>query len=132
MRTLLIDADVIAFKIAAAIEKICCDDEGYIHYWFADAGEGRDRVDMYVNELIEDMAADEVVVCLSDPASHYFRHDIYPDYKGNRTGKRPLVLKALKQHLADNYNSYTRPGLEADDIVGILLTHPKIIRIVCS
>ncbi len=55
MRTLLVDADVIAFKIAAAIEKVCTDDEGYIHYWFADAGEGMDRVDIYLNELVEDM-----------------------------------------------------------------------------
>lgn len=43
-RTLLVDADVIAFKIAAAIEKQVCDDEGYIHFWWADEGEGRDRV----------------------------------------------------------------------------------------
>lgn len=45
MRTLLVDADVIAFKIASVIEKVCVDDEGYIHYWWADAGEGRDKVD---------------------------------------------------------------------------------------
>lgn len=44
MRTLLVDADVIAFKIASVIEKMCVDDEGYIHYWWADAGEGRDKV----------------------------------------------------------------------------------------
>jgi len=40
---------------------MCVDDEGYIHYWWADAGEGRDKVDIYLNELVEDMQADDVV-----------------------------------------------------------------------
>lgn len=62
MRTLLVDADVIAFKIASVIEKMCVDDEGYIHYWWADAGEGRDKVDIYLNELVDDMHADDVVI----------------------------------------------------------------------
>ena len=109
-RTLLVDADVIAFKIASVIEKQVCDDDGYIHFWWADEGEGRDKVDIYLSELVQDMHADEVVICLSDPSSHYFRHDIYPDYKANRTGKRPLVLKALKEHMADSGLNNRRAG----------------------
>lgn len=67
---------------------------------------------------------------MSCPTKRYFRHDIYPAYKAHRTaGEKPLVLTDLMAWMREQeqFNPYVRPGLEADDILGILATHPSIV-----
>jgi DNA polymerase-1 len=67
-----------------------------------------------------------VVVAFSD--SHNFRKDVYPAYKSNRSGKRkPVAYKQVKAWMEETWTCYQRPGLEGDDILGILSTSDKII-----
>jgi 5'-3' exonuclease len=74
-------------------------------------------------------------VCLSDATHKYFRHIIYPQYKANRKGSaRPVGLGHAIKYLEDNYKIARRPGLEADDVMGILagsehITDPVIVSI---
>jgi DNA polymerase-1 len=127
-RTLLIDSDIVAFKFASAAE-VATDwgnDQWTLH---ADAQEARGRMFAFVSELMDTLNAQDIMVCLSDPSRHYWRHDIFPSYKAGRSsGRRPMILQHLREALAEKYTSYVRPGLEADDIMGILSTHPKIIK----
>jgi len=126
-RSILIDGDIVAYQFAArAEEPIEWDNE--IWSLHADCGAAKVQVSNYIDELAEMLEADNVVVALSDPLRHYFRHDIYPEaYKQNRKEARPpIILKAIKEYLEGNYNSYIRPRLEADDILGILATNPKL------
>ena len=52
--------------------------------------------------------------------------DVLPTYKENRKGvRKPLVLSALKEWVADEYETFIRPTLEADDVMGILATWGK-------
>lgn len=47
----------------------------------------------------------------------YFRHDIYPEYKGNRKGKPlPKYYKVLKAWATAEYNIQTMDKVEADDL----------------
>jgi DNA polymerase-1 len=75
------------------------------------------------------LKADKLVIALSCPSRRYWRHDILPTYKAHRSsGKPPMILGQVKRMLADEYESFVRPGLEADDVMGILATHPTLIK----
>jgi DNA polymerase-1 len=66
-----------------------------------------------------------------------FRKEVYPKYKSNRKGHRkPVTYQYGRDYAIETYASMVRPGLEADDILGIVatgeitgLTGP---RVVCS
>ncbi len=66
------------------------------------------------------------VVCLSD--SRNWRREMFPAvYKANRTAEKPVGLNAARAYLRQNYTTFSIPTLEADDLIGILHTHPSLI-----
>lgn len=128
MRTLLIDADILAFKHAAPAQKTYEWEEGVTSVSVEPIEQVTPRVDRDVAALKSYLKADEVIICLSCPTEQNFRLDVLRTYKGNRDySKRPLLLGSIKAHLADNYRSYRKDTLEADDIMGILSTHPTLV-----
>jgi DNA polymerase I len=71
----------------------------------------------------------ETHMCFSCPTRRYFRHDIDPEYKGHRRGgPGPILKDTLRMWAEQNYKCWTRPNLEADDVLGILATHPTLIK----
>jgi DNA polymerase-1 len=139
--TLLIDADIVAFKIASTAQKThkFLDDETGETLECVDVEEWEDttpRIDALLAEYLEHTKADELIICLSCPTEEGWRKAIYPDYKANRDySKRPVYLSAVKDYMAENYRSYRKPTMEADDIMGILSTHPTLVpgrRIIVS
>ena len=129
MTTLIVDADGLAYEAAAAVQVgIAWDDDIYTLH--ADLNEAKEVFATKINKLIEATdAKSRVILCYSCPTRRYFRHNILPTYKANRKGTPPpLVLKALKEWTCEEYETKTKSGLEADDVVGILATHPKLIR----
>lgn len=119
-RTLLLDSDIVAYQVAAIQQKETAFGFGITEeHWEHDARSVIDR-------LVKKLNATDVIVCLTDTEN--FRKDILPTYKENRKDViPPLLLKTVKQFLAENYDSYIRPTLEADDVMGILATNPKIV-----
>lgn len=66
-----------------------------------------------------------VLVAFSDDAN--FRKTLNPDYKSKRKDTRkPIVFNELKDWAMKTYYSVMRPGLEADDVLGILATQPGL------
>lgn len=123
---LVIDGDILAFQIASSAEVATHwgDDFWTLH---ADAREAKDRLDDAIEKLRQDLEADGVVLCLSDRKRN-FRKEIYPAYKSNRANKRkPMVLLELRKHLIEEYQTWVEPRLEADDLLGILMTSPDLI-----
>lgn len=125
MTTLLVDADFIAFRSAAAVERsIAWDDD--IHTNHANLKDAREVfVDSIFNITKATSLHANVILCYSCPTRHYFRHDLLPSYKGNRKSKPPLVLKALKEWTMEEWEYKEKPHLEADDVMGIMATSPK-------
>jgi len=122
MRTLLFDSDIFAFK-AAAVNEIETPFGKYS--WEENALQD---VDTRIDELMVELGADESVMCLTHKDN--FRYQVLDTYKGNRNRdekSRPELLPRVKEYLATEYRSYIRPHLEADDVMGILATHPKLI-----
>lgn len=127
-RTLLIDSDIVAYQASSGTE-------GVYHFGGPEAApavyENLDEALSLAERKIEDIAnklkASRIVICLTDDEN--FRKAVYPPYKGNRTGvRKPSTLRAVKDHLASKWEFYQRPGLEADDCMGILSTHTTLIK----
>ena len=133
MRTLLLDGDMYAFRTAAAEQKQHTFD-GVNYFFTADADQGKANMDAMIETHMRLLNASNVVVALTHAEN--FRKDVLPSYKSNRKDVvKPLILNALKDHLRGSYDTIERPGLEADDVLGILATHPKQIpgeKVICT
>jgi DNA polymerase-1 len=124
-RTLLIDADVVAYNAAAACEVATHWGDGY-WTWHCEESQVQAAVIDKIEQYREGLDATDVKLCLTDSEGN-FRFSVLPSYKGNRKGtKKPLVLKAIKQWLIEEHEAYFRPGLEGDDCMGILATSKAI------
>ena len=121
-RLLLLDSDIVAYKLAAATEeKFMFDGPDCAPAYHTSLEDTLRGIEKIVEEYITTYRAAEVVVCLSDPINNW-RKKVYEPYKGNRKGRKPEFLMQAKAHLVSLYPSYERPSLEADDILGILST----------
>lgn len=120
----LMDGDIFAYEIAAGAEEPIHWGDGLwtLHAWEEPA---KAKLEGRIEELSDSIGADRIIVALSDDAN--WRKDVLPSYKENRNGQRkPMLLKILKDHLAENYETFIRPSLEADDVLGILSTWKKL------
>lgn len=126
MRTLLLDGDVIAFILAAnAEQRIDWGDE--VTTSVTNEAGLKDQIKERIEGFLERLNADQVIVCLGQKP--YFRNALWPEYKAHRSaGWKPKLLDQVKDILASGYKSYARPSLEADDVLGILATHPRLIE----
>lgn len=118
--TLLIDGDILAYQMACQAETPTEWDEDFwtLH---ADAKIAKQHLDDAIHQLVDRLDASHADVCLSCPTGHYFRHDIYPDYKNPRKkNRKPLILKTLKEHLIEEWGATHEDNLEADDLLGLL------------
>ncbi len=89
-------------------------------------------MDRLVSSIAEGMNADRIIIALSDYVTPNWRFAVLPTYKQERsktaTSRRPLAYRFLREYFESHYKVYMRPGLEGDDVLGILLTHPKLIE----
>lgn len=127
-RTLLIDADIVSYRFASTNETVLYfngpDEPPSIDSDFETAAKQQGA---YIEDLANKLAADRVIICLSDPDAN-FRKEIDPTYKSHRKDvRKPTDLMALKDWFKGKYETYQRPKLEADDCMGILSTHPTLI-----
>jgi DNA polymerase-1 len=126
--TVLVDADTYVYQAALAVQtSFGFDDAGPMLH--ADEGEGTDKLNHLLEGLSDAVSpycpgGFTLLLALSDSGTN-FRKDFWPTYKGNR-GHRPLLYDHLRRVLMDHHGAYVRPRLEADDILGILATSPKL------
>lgn len=125
MRTALIDADILAYQAAAAVEQpIDWGDGLWSLHAFED--EAIAQFDGQIKKIEEDLEADRLVLAFSDKEN--WRKDVLPTYKSNRAGvRKPMLLKFLREYAETKYEVFVRPTLEGDDVLGILATHKSKI-----
>jgi DNA polymerase-1 len=134
MRTVLLDGDILIFESAVKGETHI-NWGGEVTTTITDFDACLDNFNKRVATCKERAEADHVILCLSCTSRHYWRHDLYPEYKGHRKGlRKPELLGALTDHVHDNWDTAWRPGLEADDLLGIMGTDPDAegTRIICT
>jgi DNA polymerase-1 len=76
---------------------------------------------MFMTKLIEDEKPDLIIVA-TDSKEKTFRHDLYPEYKANRT-EMPQDLADQLPYFFELFSAMgipvlRQPGVEADDIIG--------------
>ena len=118
--TALIDGDIFAYEIAASAEEpINWGDGLWTLHSFEEPAIA--KLDARLAELKELTEADEMIVALT--GTDNWRYSVLPTYKSNRVGvRKPMLLRRLKEHLANNYQCFVKKNLEADDVLGILST----------
>lgn len=124
MTTLLIDGDTFAYRAALGSEKVVEDFEGNVVQNFADIDEAIQTADAEIANIQRALGVKDYRIALTGPTN--FRKVILPTYKSKR-GKKPMALPAVRKHLIEKRKAVIKDGLEADDIVGIWATHPKLI-----
>lgn len=122
--TSLVDGDVFAYRVAAAAEQTKEWPNGLTTF-HADLPEATSTLDDTLEEFADRLGAKRTLVAIS--VARCFRYDVLPTYKHNRREtRRPILLRALKDHLAEKWNAASKPKLEADDVLGIWATMPKL------
>lgn len=134
MRTVIVDGDVIVYKVAEAVadsfEVQTEEQDEYIYrnIGWASKAQAQEVLDNMINDICNDCNADKVCICLSDMNSN-FRKQLNPSYKANRKAIKPILYEYLRKYMAaSGYVVYERPSLEADDVIGILATSSNIIK----
>lgn len=122
----LIDADVTAFKACTIAEKEIDwgDDVWTLH---SDLNEALDIAVSDIERLLERIGAESAVLAFTDSVN--WRKEVLPSYKSNRKNTRkPVAYKPLVERLKAEYIHFQRPGLEGDDLLGILATNPRFMQ----
>jgi len=122
--TLLIDADWLVYNSCCA----CEEDTRWNEWQHQLTSDVRDCLSLIENRLdvYKNIAQDkhDIVMCFTSYPT--FRHEIFPDYKINRIGKRkPLALKHTINKVKERYECITYPNLEGDDVLGLLATNGR-------
>lgn len=133
---LLVDADVLVHKISRAAEKTVRWPNG-VWSWWADEEEANLIYDTYIDNLHKKLNATEIIMCLSHDDN--FRYEVYPEYKsGRRTSDSypPMLKQYIREKMPKEFTTYIVDGLEADDVLGMLLTNPNFrpgtTKILCT
>jgi DNA polymerase-1 len=128
LRTLLIDADILAYQFASSAQKQAIKwspDQTEVEH--DDIADVTPQVDSWLDTIKTKLNADALIVCLSCATVDGWRVQLLPTYKAGR-GEKPVLLAQVKQHLRSTYRTFERPTLEADDVMGILATHPTLVQ----
>lgn len=124
IRVALIDADIPAYQASSNSQVVSpFDPDKKVRA--TDIEKAKREVDEYINKAIDATKADEVIVAITDRGNE-FRKKLYPGYKAKRKPTKPALLFEVLDYLKSDWPSYVRPQLEADDVLGILSTHPTL------
>jgi DNA polymerase-1 len=129
-RTILIDADILAFQVASSQEQVF--DFNGEHVLHADLKKGIEEVKSALERVLETTDSDDASLFLTSPNN--FRKTVLASYKGNRTNtRRPMILTGLRNWMLENTRCFLEDTLEGDDLIGIHATMPhKGERVVYS
>ena len=71
-------------------------------------------------DIMNFTGADTLHMYLGEKGGKNFRHDLFPEYKGNRKDKeKPVHYEAIYNWLLEKYDATICHGIEADDALGI-------------
>lgn len=122
MSTLLLDGDMIVHRSCVAVEKDTRFDDRY-HILFSSFDDAWALLQDTLSELTDLAGTDDVVFCLSDPEANWRKTLVDPTYKSHRAGSRkPLAYWSVIEQIKSSYEWSMMPTLEADDVLGILMT----------
>ena len=124
---LLVDADFFFYRAASAAEEEM-EYNPDLTVIVGDFKKGKRIVEQELSKLRSRFDTDDLLLFFTDRVN--FRKTIDPNYKGNRTKRKPCGYLKLKNWGLDKYPSLIKPTLEADDSLGIVATKGDITNFV--
>jgi DNA polymerase I len=123
-KTLLVDGDLVAHKIASALQEEIDwgDDISSLH---CNVEHIKLTFDAAIDNYAKAAKAPRAEVIIAFTGYTNFRKDLYPDYKANRSSRKPVGYRAAKEWILSEYNCKAVESLEADDVLGIMATCGK-------
>lgn len=103
-RTVLVDGDIVAFRAAAI------GGDSFPNCRMAASG--------LMNKIVEGCDSEDIKIYFT--GSENFRYLVYPIYKANRTGNKPVHYAATVAYLKNSYEWDCHDLLEADDEISIV------------
>lgn len=133
----LIDGDIFAYKAACVNQEDIDLGDGIVSAQ-TNPQQAASDVESLIDNIVVNLSdaspksAVDVHVCLTGPlqeiSGRNFRKEVYADYKNNRDPKaKPVLLPFVKEHMRKVYSTKIKDGIEADDVIGILMTHPTLM-----
>lgn len=124
-----VDADVLVYNVGFGCETTLDFDDDWATLT-ADKRHCAELLEAEVSTITKKLGRGDVIMCLSD-LNHNFRKDVLPTYKGNRGGgrTRPILFHWIREWFSQNYRTECWAGLEADDVMGILMTQQNAIAV---
>ena len=117
---ILCDADFIVYKACAAAETEV-DFGNDVILVTSNFSNAYSAVKREISKLENKLGTfSTIILFFSDSVN--FRKKIMPDYKGHRNRKKPCGYKRVINALKKEYKVIIKPGLEADDSMGIYAT----------
>ena len=118
MATLLVDADIMVYKITSSTEEPTNWD-GDLWTMHCDFAQAKKNISDTIDALVDKVKVDSVILCFSDKLN--FRKDINLEYKLTRKKTRkPMCYVPALEFCKENYKYEIKPKLEADDVMGIM------------
>jgi DNA polymerase I len=109
----LIDADIVAYRVACTLEDDDAEDFVYA------------RAEDLIDHILVNTEATEYRLFLT--GKNNFRYTIYPEYKAHRPKENHSGLRNVDNILLLTFNAEVIDGQEADDALGIAQTEDTII-----
>lgn len=109
----LIDADIVAYRVACTLSDDDAEDYAYA------------RAEDLIDQILVNTEATEYHLYLTGKDN--YRYSLYPEYKAHRPKEKPFWLEKVRQYLIANFNAEVVNGQEADDALGIAQTEDTII-----
>lgn len=119
----LIDGDLAIYMASAAAQTTIDLGDGLGETTIVDTEKAVTNGLRMVDEWRQKSGADRAIVCLS--TGDNFRKKILPTYKSNRKAPKPLAYQDVLEAVELEYETWSEPGLEADDVMGIAATSDR-------
>lgn len=126
-QTLMVDGDIVLFQIGRVTEDVTQFGDELMESYDLDSAIRMIGVELDNISKKTGYKREEIIFAISSDTN--FRKVHFPTYKSNRKKvRKPLGLKAMRQHMLDNaeeYQTIMMDALEADDVMGMYGTLPE-------
>jgi len=123
MSTILIDADILLYRTLSSTEReVEFDTDQYI--LATDLSDAREAFESSITNIVDASPLKDYKLVFSDTRN--FRKELYSTYKGNRVNvRKPMCYREFRLEMIEKYSGIVKPTLEADDVIGILISKPN-------
>ena len=130
-KVMIVDGDLIIYKITSSLEEPI-DWGNDIWTLHSDISVAKQIFIQNMEWYKEYTKSKEIIIAFSDKVN--FRKVFDKTYKSHRKKiRKPVCYQPLRKWVEQNYNFYTLPTLEGDDVIGILATqHYKTNNVIIS